>query len=211
MIEELFDTAGLAENGFAIVRSVVTPEVCRRARELIDDHLGPRTICVEEHVQSRGWTLTTNQTTSSYTSGKPRAPASDHAYWSTAPPFLQSRNYRHDIRHPVRGNGAGVLAELVTGPQLEACAQALRVSDPRELKLLQQFLIRTDHEPPPHTAHPGWHMDHSTLPWQRDATPSQHYFGALIALADIPAGNAAFTVAAGSMRRVSEIAERYVP
>ena len=53
-------------------------------------------------------------------------------------------------------------------------------------------------------------MDHATLPWQQALTPSQHYYGCLIALADIPAGCAPFTVAEGSLPQLRELALQLV-
>jgi hypothetical protein len=53
-------------------------------------------------------------------------------------------------------------------------------------------------------------MDHATLEWQQASTPSQHYYGCLIALADIPSGCAPFTVAEGSLRKLREISHSLV-
>jgi hypothetical protein len=193
---QLLDRAELAEQGFTVVRGVLAADVCRRARDLMDDYLGPAGASVESHVNARGWELNKQY------NNNPRADASDANFWATAPPFLQSNGYRHDIRHPIR---EPLMAELVTSEMVAVFRQALRSAD---VKLQQQFLVRTDYQPPPYSKHPGWHIDHPCLNWQLDATPSQHYYSAMVALAPVPAGCANFTVAAGSLRRARAFAAR---
>ena len=197
-----FDMHVLRRTGFCIVREAVDIDACRAARVLIDDHLGPCGKSVEQFVQSRGWEL------SKQYNGNPRPPAeAGSEWWAKAPPFLQSNNYRHDIRHPIRDGPT--MAGLITSKQVQVHAQALGCRNPEDLKLMQQFLVRTDYQPPPYPAHPGWHMDHATLPWQQNFTPSQHYYASLIALDDIPVGLAPFTVADGSLGRLRAKTERY--
>ena len=202
----MFDREALRRDGYCIVPAVVSPAACAAACALIDDYLGPCGASVEAHVEARGWAL------SKQYNDNPRVPPGAtatevHDFWATAPPFLQSNNYRHDIRHPVRDGPT--MAGLITSPQVDVLATVLGCRAPEDLKLMQQFLIRSDYQPPPYAAHPGWHMDHATLPWQQDSTPSQHYYGAFIALADIPTGLAPFTVAADSLRRLRAQTERY--
>lgn len=42
----------------------------------------------------QGWSLSHYLT--------PRADQDDGEFWATAAPFLQSKNFYHDIRHPIR-------------------------------------------------------------------------------------------------------------
>ncbi len=201
-MRESFDLDELRRTGFCIVRGAVGIEACRAACTLIDDHLGPRSRSVEEFVQRRGWELARQY------NGNPRPPLdAGSEWWADAPPFLQSNNYRHDIRHPIRDGPT--MAGLITEIQVQVHVQALKCQAREDLKLMQQFLVRTDYQPPPYPAHPGWHMDHATLPWQQEHKPSQHYYASLIALDDIPVGLAPFTVAAGSLRRLRAKTERY--
>ena len=93
---------------------------------------------VADHVESRGWPLIEHY------NDNPRVPPppADTAFWESAPPFFQvrserhclslhsrchstkdclmlvvpqSRNYRHDIRHPIH---APCMSELITAPQV---------------------------------------------------------------------------------------------
>lgn len=196
-----FDREELYAKGFTVVRGVVGPEACARARALIDDYLGPCGASVEAHVEARGWSIAKQYNDNPRV--KPGVDSSD--FWATAPPFLQSNNYRHDIRHPIRDP---VVAGLITAPQVAVHAEALRCKQLSDLKLMQQFLIRTDYQPGPYAPHPGWHMDHATLPWQRACTPSQHYYSSMVALDDVPSGCAPFLVAQGSLERLNASAER---
>lgn len=199
---EHVDLDELRRTGFCIVRRVVGIDACRAACALIDDHLGPPGKSVEQYVNSKGWEL------SKQYNGNPRPPPdADCEWWAAAPPFLQSNNYRHDIRHPIRDGPT--MAGLITKEQVQVHTLALGCRAQEDLKLMQQFLVRTDYQPPPYPEHPGWHMDHATLPWQQEFSPSQHYYASLIALDDIPTGLAPFIVADDSLRRLRAKTERY--
>ena len=146
-----FDKEELLAQGFTIVRGAVPLGACRRACELLDDYLGPRGKSVADHIEAKGWPLCTQYVDNPRV---PPPPADQQAFWATAPPFFQSHNYRHDIRHPIH---EPVMAELITPAQVDAQKSALGIGGGHgaaqpglgSLKLMQQFLIRTDYQPPP--------------------------------------------------------------
>ncbi|MAE67227.1 MAG: hypothetical protein CMJ18_23445 [Phycisphaeraceae bacterium] len=98
------------------------------------------------------------------------------------------RNGRYSLRHPIPGN---IMAELVNHPALlELAGQCLQA---RELRLLEQVLIRTDPQPPP-PGPQGWHMDWAFYPRQYKAVPRQTYFHMVHCLNTVPPGGAAFMI-----------------
>ena len=86
-----------------------------------------------------------------------------------------------------------------------AVSKVLRSDD---VKLGQQYIVRTDYQPGPYSDSPGLHMDHSCLPWQYEASPSQHYFLAMVALNDIESGGAATLVSPESLNAAQATAAR---
>ena len=113
-----------------------------------------------------------------------------------------SNNFYHDMRHPIR---SATPAECLPPALVEAMQTALR-STRADIKLSQQYWVRTDYRPPPYNDHPGMHLDHACLPWQREATPSQHYYLCQVALCDIPPGGAATLVSPAAFRRAKATA-----
>ena len=117
------DTEHLEREGWAVLRGVVDPAVCDRARGCIDGILGPAV--AEVPVDGRGQT----------------------ARWPDPAglPLLSSGGpYRTKVMHPIRD---GVTAELAAAlapifQQLYGCKR------PEDLKLLQQMFVRTDALPP---------------------------------------------------------------
>ena len=93
-----------------------------------------------------------------------------------------------ELRHPIPG---AIMAELVNNPALfELADQCLQ---PRELRLLEQVLIRSDPQPPPHRP-PVWHVDWAFFPRQYKAVPRQTYFHMVHCLNTVPPGGAAFLI-----------------
>ncbi len=105
-----------------------------------------------------------------------------------------ARNGRHTLRHPIPG---AIMAELVNNPALLGLAnQCLQA---RELRLLEQVLVRTDPQPlPPGPL--GWHVDWWFSPRQHDARPRQTYFHMVHCLSTVPPGGAALMIVPGSHR-----------
>jgi ectoine hydroxylase-related dioxygenase (phytanoyl-CoA dioxygenase family) len=96
------------------------------------------------------------------------------------------------LRHPIPG---AIMAELVDNRGLLAlAAQGLKS---RELRLLEQVLIRSDPSPSPHGPQ-GWHVDWAFLPRHYEAVPRQTYFHMVHCLNTVPAGGAAFMIVPGS-------------
>jgi hypothetical protein len=118
--------AQLSSRGFVVLKGLVPKEACARARELLDDTFGPRGKSAEAYVHGRGWKL------SHYTQA--RADAHDQAFWDSCEPFLQSNNFYHDMRHPIR---SGVGAELVP-PALVAAMQTVLRSPVRHAAICPQ-------------------------------------------------------------------------
>ena len=189
------DLEQLATLGYTVVPGIVGPEDCRRARELLDDIFGPCGESAEEHIRAKGWELSHYLT--------PRAEPDDAAFWASASPFLQTENFYHDVRHPIRDSAT---AALINQRMIDVVGECLRSDD---LKLLQQYLVRTDYRPGPYPERPGFHADHASLPAQYDATPSQHYLLAMLALSDVPSGGAATVMGRGTLQRARELATKY--
>ena len=96
------------------------------------------------------------------------------------------------LRHPIPG---AIMAELANNSALlELANQCLK---PRELRLLEQVLIRSDPRPPPHGPL-GWHVDWAFFPRHYKAVPLQTYFHMVHCLNTVSAGGAAFMIVPGS-------------
>ena len=184
----------LQNRGFVVLKGLVPKEACARARALIDRTFGPKGESAEDYIRAQGESI------SHY--AESRAPAGDRAFWDSCGPFLQSKNFYHDMRHPIR---SGVAAECIPPSLVAAMQTVLRSSD---LKLAQQYWVRTDYRPPPYNDCPGMHSDHACLPWQREATPQQTYYLCQLALNDILQGGAATMVSPAAFRRAKATAAR---
>ena len=188
----------LENEGYVVLKGLVPKAACARARALIDSTFGPKGESAVPYLHSQGEELSNAH----YVGG--RAPADDANFWDSAGPFLQSNNFYHDMRHPIR---SATPAECLPPALVEAMQTALR-STRADIKLSQQYWVRTDYRPPPYNDHPGMHLDHACLPWQREATPSQHYYLCQVALCDIPPGGAATLVSPAAFRRAKATAAR---
>jgi hypothetical protein len=186
------DCGLLEDRGFVVLKGLVSKAACARARALIDSTFGPKGESAAEHIHAHGGVISHHV--------KARAPADDSAFWGSCGPFLQSNNFYHDMRHPIR---SPVAAECIPPALVAAMEAVLRSTD---VKLSQQYWVRTDYSPPPYNDHPGMHLDHACLPWQREATPQQTNYLCQVALADIPPGGAATLVSPAAFRRAKATA-----
>jgi hypothetical protein len=96
------------------------------------------------------------------------------------------------LRHPIPG---AIMADIFANEDLiDLAHQSLHA---RELKLLEQVLIRSDPCPPPYGPL-GWHIDFAFYPQQYEAVPRQTYFQMVHCLSTVPPGGAAFMIVPGS-------------
>ena len=102
---------------------------------------------------------------------------------------------RWNLRHPIPGP---IMAEILANDDLLDLARKSLYS--RELKLLEQVLIRSDPRPPPYGPM-GWHVDFAFLPRQYEAVPRQTYFHMICCLNTVLPGGAAFMIVPGSHHR----------
>ena len=188
------DMQAVEEFGYAVVKGVIPRDVCARARAFMDAELGPPAERVHAHVAQRYGLNEVEDTGDKW--GKWPGPLGIARYDGEGlrPPEIASGGYRHSLRHPIRHP---VCAELVPPAMVRMHERLLRTEN---LRMNQQFMIRTDHSPPPYPETPGWHMDHSFLPMQYDATPRAVYYSSMVVLSKIDAGGAAFTVSPPSLR-----------
>ena len=102
------------------------------------------------------------------------------------------RRWHTVLRHPIPG---AIMAKLLNNPALfELATQCLKL---REMRLLEQVLIRSDPRSPPHGPL-GWHVDWAFFPYHYEAVPRQTYFHMVHCLNTVPAGGAAFMIVPGS-------------
>ena len=110
-------------DGFAIIRSMLTPELCARLRDCADHIFGPQQEGVyppyEDHFDV------------------------DEALANRHPDQRESGNYRHAARHPIFDP---VMADAVTAGGMIEMQKALLKSD-SGLRLMQQQLVRSDPDP----------------------------------------------------------------
>ena len=194
-MEELHvDMQAVEEFGYAVVKGVIPRDVCARARAFMDAELGPPAERVHAHVAQTYGLNEVEDTGDKW--GKWPGPLGIARYDGEGlrPPEIASGGYRHSLRHPIRHP---VCAELVPPAMVRMHERLLRTEN---LRMNQQFMIRTDYSPPPYPQTPGWHMDHSFLPMQYDATPRAVYYSSMVVLSKIDAGGAAFTVSPPSLR-----------
>lgn len=103
----------------------------------------------------------------------------------------------HVFRHPIPGE---IMIELATRPQLlELAMSLLRIRQRRDLRMLEQVLIRTDPKPPPHGPG-GWHVDFVFRPDDYHSTPRRTYYHMVHACSTVPPGGGAFMIVPGSHR-----------
>lgn len=183
------DMQAVEQYGYAVVKGVIPPGVCARARALMDAQLGPPAERVHVHVEQLYGLDDTNE--GAAWPGPLGIAKFDGR--GVRPPEIASRGYRHSLRHPIRDS---VCAELVPPAMVALHSKLLRTDS---LRMNQQFMVRTDYQPPPYPKSPGWHIDHSFLPQQYAATPRAVYYSSMIALSPIVAGGAAFTVSPSSL------------
>ena len=153
------DWGELDAQGFTILRGFAAPTLTSRARALIDSILGP---CPAETCDAFLGPTNTGEERSS--DGVVR--------WSPPelrPPRIDSKDYRHSIRHPIRDP---LMAEPVADCR-EIHRELLRAG--HGLRLHQQMLHRADPVDPETTpAGPlGWHLDNAYLPRHTEAQPRQ--------------------------------------
>jgi ectoine hydroxylase-related dioxygenase (phytanoyl-CoA dioxygenase family) len=106
-----------------------------------------------------------------------------------------------DLRHPIPGR---IMGEALR-PELIAFAAELLRS--RDLRLLEQVLIRTDPSPGPAGAQ-HWHIDMAFTPANRWAAPRQTYYHHVHALSTVTPGAGAFMIVPGSHLRAYAVAEQ---
>ena len=155
------DWGELDAQGFTILRGFAPPTLTSRARALIDSILGP---CPVERCDA--FLGATNTGAERSSDGVVR--------WSPPeprPPRIDSKDYRHSIRHPIRDP---LMAEPVADCR-DIHRQLLRAGDGHGLQLHQQMLHRADPVDPETTpAGPlGWHLDNAYLPRHTEAQPRQ--------------------------------------
>ena len=101
---------------------------------------------------------------------------------------------RTDLRHPISGE---ILAEALFETELIPLAASLLFS--KDLRLLEQVLIRTDPAAPGAARGPnGWHVDMAFHPDEYNARPRRTYFHHVHALSTVEPGGGAFTIVPGS-------------
>jgi hypothetical protein len=148
-------------------------------------------------------------------------------------PIITSSAFKHTINPPIddRAFGhAGLLAKLLL-PMVRLNRQLLRCGPADEaaagegggdqsaggLKLLQQFLRRTDVGPPPHPGCTGgpppnaWHLDQAYLPQHFAARPKQMFYHTILALTDVKRDGGAFFASPSSLARARSLTQQLEP
>ena len=171
-------------DGFAIVKSMLTPELCARLRDCADRIFG-------------------EQQEGTYPKDLNDSFDVDVALQHRVPDRRESGNYRHAARHPIFD---GVMAEAVTAGNMIDMQKALLRSD-RGLRLMQQQLVRSDPDPKAIASGStpnGWHMDTAFLPKHYDSVPQMNVHHVVTCLNKVESGGAAFMVVPGSFRFAKE-------
>ena len=192
------DWGEIESEGWTVVKGVVPPEVCQRARRLVDGLLGPPAEVVTDHIASSTIGLRKAQ---GQVEDPPWPGPQGICDWSGVgprPPEVATHNYRHTIRHPIYDE---VMAELVTDATVAIHRRLLRTES---LRLTQQAFVRSDYDPPARAAATGvvvdgWHIDHAFLAQQYESTPRAVYYSSMIALSTIESGGAPLVVQPGSL------------
>eukprot|EP01052_Picozoa_sp_SAG31_P056358 SAG31_NODE_16094_length_723_cov_1.129808_1_plen_137_part_00 len=121
----------LADQGWTVVRGFVPRSITIRMRTLMDDILGPPE--KEKPETEYGWSsreLVWKAVTDAYERGTP---------------VVDSKNYMHTIRHPIRNHDCEVLADIISQTGVVELHEDLLKSS--NVKLMQQMLRRTDVDP----------------------------------------------------------------
>jgi ectoine hydroxylase-related dioxygenase (phytanoyl-CoA dioxygenase family) len=123
---------------------------------------------------------------------------------SLCPPVGTTPGALHSLRHPIPGE---ILAEaLYQTPLLPLAAELL---GSRDLRLLEQVLIRTDPAADRTKSAPnGWHIDMAFMPEEFHASPNRTYYHHVQALSTVEPGGGAFTIVPGSHHLTYATAER---
>lgn len=108
----------------------------------------------------------------------------------------------NELRHPIPG---AVMAEALDNPRLLELAQ--QILHARDLRLLEQVLIRTDGQQAAPGA-TGWHIDMAFLPEHYDARPRQTYFHMVHALSTIVPHGGATMILPGSHHKTYRAAQK---
>jgi hypothetical protein len=196
----------LDDDGYTVVKSVFSRDLCGRLRALMDEVLGPSAERVDSSVLPD--------------EGEHDAdPAVIRKLLAEKKPLVRSSGYIHSIRHPICDRDGGIeggklMAEATTaGGMLEMHQELLRCQ-PEDLRLMQHFARRTDPSPPdvlpPKGAYgstadspdPGWHVDGGFIPSQYEATPKQIFYHSMMALCDVQPGGGAIMILPECFRRV---------
>jgi ectoine hydroxylase-related dioxygenase (phytanoyl-CoA dioxygenase family) len=121
------------------------------------------------------------------------------------PVDLPGKRRVHDLRHPIPG---AIMAEIVTPALVDLAMAILKTTVVADLRLLEQVLIRTDPQPPPHGP-AGWHVDWAFLPDEYEARPRQTYFHMVHACSTVEPGGGAFMIVPGSHHRAYAATARF--
>ncbi len=108
----------------------------------------------------------------------------------------------NELRHPIPG---AIMAEVLDNPRLLELAR--QILHARDLRLLEQVLIRTDGQQAVPGA-TGWHIDMAFLPEHYNARPRQTYFHMVHALSTIPPHGAATMLLPGSHHKTYRAAQK---
>jgi hypothetical protein len=141
-------------------------------------------------------------------------------------PVITSSNFKHSINHPIDDSAygfEGLLAKLLL-PMIGINRALLRCDSQGEkggsaggLRLMQQFLRRTDVGPPPHHGCSGgpppaaWHQDQGFLPAHYEAAPRQMFFHSILALTDVLTDGGAFFASPSSLSQARAITATIPP
>ncbi len=108
----------------------------------------------------------------------------------------------NELRHPIPG---AIMAEVLDNPRLLELAR--QILHARDLRLLEQVLIRTDCQQAVPGA-TGWHIDMAFLPEHYHARPRQTYFQMVHALNTIPPHGGATMILPGSHHKTYQAAQK---
>ena len=194
----------LEEDGYTVVKSVFSQDLCGRLRALMDEILGPSAEKVENSLQD-------GEHAADY--------ATIERLLAEKKPLVTSSRWIHSIRHPICNHEGGIdggalMAEATTsGGMLEIHQELLRCK-PEDLRLMQHFARRTDPSPPhvlppkgaygatDESPNPGWHVDGGFVPSQYESTPKQIFYHSMTALCDVQPGGGAIMILPECFRRV---------
>ncbi|NKB69437.1 MAG: hypothetical protein GKR89_20390 [Candidatus Latescibacteria bacterium] len=108
-----------------------------------------------------------------------------------------SNKARRDLRHPIPG---AIMAQLASNPVTLELAARLIGSDPTNLRMREQVLIRSDPSTPPYEP-ARWHIDAAFNRAEFAARPKQVYYQMLHCCSQVNPGGAAFHIIPGSHKK----------